>query len=268
MKVAVLISGQPIAAIKNSQHIINTIIAPNNADVFMHMWYDKENLYAANKCDVRRECALEPNLDEKLLDIYKPKSYCVEKQKFTNFNNYDGSYYAMPEMQLNNYCNFPGNAHLTREEVKNRVITFSHLSQFYSIHKCNMLKEEYSIDNNVLYDCVIRIRYDTKLGFILNCNNVPMDRLYYINIGQKDNMISDWFNMGSNMIMNIFSSAFLNLKYLNDTQGIYKQNKRQPVTLWDTSIGTLGPEYIIRDLLDLYNIPRVIINMPMALEPP
>ena len=49
---------------------------------------------------------------------------------------------------------------------------------------------------------------------------------------------------------------------------IYKQNKRQPVTLWDTSIGTLGPEYIIRDLMDLYNIPRVIINMPMALEPP
>jgi hypothetical protein len=131
-----------------------------------------------------------------------------------------------------------------------------------------MLKEEYSIENNVLYDCVIRIRYDTKLGFILNCNNVPMDQLYYINLGQKDNMISDWFGMGSNMIMNIYSSAFLNLKYLNDTRGIYKQNKRQPVTLWDTSIGTLGPEYIIRDLMDLYNIPRAIINKPISLEPP
>ena len=30
-------------------------------------------------------------LQEKLLEIYKPKSYCVEKQKFTNFNNYDGN---------------------------------------------------------------------------------------------------------------------------------------------------------------------------------
>ena len=43
MKVAVLITGQPIAGIKNSTHILNTIITPNNADVFMHMWYDKDS---------------------------------------------------------------------------------------------------------------------------------------------------------------------------------------------------------------------------------
>ena len=265
MKVAVLITGQPNAAIKNSKHIINTIIAPNNADVFMHMWYDKDNLHNI-KSDKGKECVYEPNLDEKLLEIYKPKAYCVEKQRFNNFANYDGSYYKLPEKYLHNYCTMTGNRGLQPTEVQNRIITFTHLSQFYSVFKCNTLKEEYSIENNILYDCVIKIRYDTKIGFILNCDNIPMDRLYYINIGQKDNIVSDWFNMGNSMIMNIYSAIFLNLKYLNDTTGIYKENQRQAVTLWDTSIGSMSPEHLIRDLMDLYKIPCVKINAHCAIE--
>lgn len=265
MKVAVLITGQPIAGIKNSSHVLNNIIAPNNADVFMHMWYDKD-YPIGEKSDKSRECNFEEDIDKKLLDIYKPKAYCIEKQRFSQFENYDGTYYKLPEKYLNNYCDMPGNKELTRKEIENRIIKYTHLSQFYSVFKCNMLKEEYSIENNVLYDCVIKIRYDTKLGFKLDCSNIDMNNLYYMNLGHKDNIISDWFNMGNSMIMNIYSSVFLNLKYLNDTTGIYQQTIRQPVTLWDTSQGSMGPEHMLRDLMDLYKIKYVKINGHCGLE--
>tara|TARA_B110000285_G_scaffold178473_1_gene200725 strand:+ start:109 stop:912 length:804 start_codon:yes stop_codon:yes gene_type:complete len=265
MKVAVLITGQPIAGIKNSSHVLNTIIAPNNADVFMHMWYDKDSPIG-EKSDKSRECNFEEGIDKKLLDIYKPKAHCIEKQRFSQFENYDGTYYKLPEKYLNNYCDMPGNKGLTRKEIEDRIIKYTHLSQFYSVFKCNMLKEEYSIENNVLYDCVIKIRYDTKLGFQLDCSNIDMNNLYYMNLGHKDNIISDWFNMGNSMIMNIYSSVFLNLKYLNDTTGIYPQTNRQLVTLWDTSNGSMGPEYVLRDLMNLYKIRTIKMNGHCGLE--
>ena len=265
MKVAVLITGQPIAGIKNSSHIINTIINPNNADVFMHMWYDEDSPLG-EKSDKSRECIFEEDTDKKLIEIYKPKAYCIEKQRFSKFENYDGTYYKLPEKYLNNYCDMPGNKGLTRKEIEDRIIKYTHLSQFYSVFKCNMLKEEYSIENNLLYDCVIKIRYDTKIGFVLDCSNIDMNYLYYINLGHKDNIISDWFNMGNSMIMNVYSSVFLNLKYLNDTTGIYSQTNRQIVTLWDTSNGSMGPEYILRDLMNLYKIITIKMNEYCGLE--
>jgi hypothetical protein len=73
--------------------------------------------------------------------------------------------------------------------------------------------------------------------------------------------------MGNSMIMNIYSAIFLNLKYLNDTQGIYKQNQRQPVGMWNISIGAMGPEHIIRDMMDLYRIPCVKIDAHCSIEP-
>tara|TARA_B110000285_G_scaffold107365_1_gene122045 strand:- start:4365 stop:5168 length:804 start_codon:yes stop_codon:yes gene_type:complete len=267
MKVAVLITGQPIAGIKNSTNVLNNIINPNNADVFMHMWYDKDSPLG-EKSDKSRECIFEEDTDKKLLEIYKPKAYCIEKQRFSKFENYDGTYYKLPEKYLNNYCDMPGNKGLTRKEIEDRIIKYTHLSQFYSVFKCNMLKEEYSIENNILYDCVIKIRYDTKIGFILDCSNIDMNYLYYLNLGHKDNIISDWFNMGNSMIMNVYSSVFLNLKYLNDTQGIYERSARQLVTLWDTTDGSMGPEHMIRDLIYLYKIKCIKINASCMLEKP
>jgi hypothetical protein len=43
-KVAICISGQPREATLCFPFIYENIIKPNNADVFMHMNFDKENL--------------------------------------------------------------------------------------------------------------------------------------------------------------------------------------------------------------------------------
>ena len=139
--------------------------------------------------------------------------------------------------------------------MKLRIIRYPHLSQLYSIFKCNLIKEEYSLENNILYDCVIKLRYDSFPKKELICEKYDMNYIYYEDINQPDNIISGWFNMGSNTIMNIYSSIFLNFKYLNDNKMYYKRKER----INSSSVGvddncTISPEYLIRDIMYKYNI--------------
>jgi hypothetical protein len=266
MKVAVLLVGQPRNAIQCSENILKNIILPNNADVFIHTWYDKDNLYMEKGEKDRGNCICDSQLDVKLLEIYKPKAFCIEKQKFNNFNNYGCNYYECPDKYLANVSKDGKNKELTLEEVKLRILKYTHLSQLYSIFKCNLLKEEYSLENNILYDCVIKVRFDINITSPIICSHYSMDRIYFQYIGQPDNLISDWFNMGSNEIMNVLASIFLNIKYLNNYQGYYKSSERLPVSLWDTTKCNISPEFFIRDMMHKYKIPAQAINIGLGLS--
>ena len=214
----------------------------------------------------RGECFLKKDIDSVLLDLYKPKKHIIEKQKFKNFNNYKINYFGAPEKYIENYNNCGNNKSLTKEEMKLRVIRYTHLSQLYSIFKANLIKEEYSLENNILYDCVIKLRFDCFPLKPLVCKNYNMNFIYYEDIGQPDNVISDWFNMGSNEIMNIYSSMFLNFKYLNNTKGFYKKGERENFSLWDTNEYNLGVEVFIRDLMKKYNIPKKSLKLRFKLS--
>lgn len=255
MKIALLLCGQPRKALESYEKIKKNILDVNNVDVFIHSWFDKNNLYM-EKGEKERgdEHYLKPNLDKKLIELYKPKNYIFEPQRFNNFNNFNKNYFNAPDKYVNNYLNCGKNKDFSFEEMKLRVIKYTNLSQLYSIFKCNLLKEEYSLENNVFYDCVIKLRFDCFPNKKLICSKYDMNYLYYEEIGQPDNIISDWFNMGSNEIMNIYSSMFLNFKYLNNTKGFYKD--RETCSLWDISKSMISPEYFIRDLMKKYQIPK------------
>ena len=261
MKVAVLLCGQPRRALDTCTDIINKIILPNNADVFIHCWYDSENKYIDKVEKDRGCCIIEDNIDQKLIEIYKPKSYFFEKQKFKNFNNYNCDYFKCNEKYINNLSKCGKNQDLTYEQVKTNYLKGGFISQLYSIFRCNLIKEEYGLENNILYDCVIRLRFDVTIQKTLICEDFDMNYIYYQAMGQPDGLISDWFNMGSNQIMNIYSSVFLNLKYLNDCEGFYKYSEREKVTYYDGSICTIAPEYLFRDLFYKYNIPKKGIDL-------
>jgi len=267
MKIAVLLFGQPRDALNCSKSIIENIITPNNADIFLHTWYDKNDLYMEKGEKDRSNCELDEGLDKQLLEIYKPKAYCIESQRFKKFNNYDTNYLKCPDKYVNNMHNCGKNKELTKEEVELRCIKFSHISQFYSIFKVNMLKEEYSLENNIFYDYVIKLRFDIVCNspIIIN-HNFPTNQMLFQSIGQKDNLVSDWFHISSNEIMNIACSIFLKLKYLNNTQGFLKQSDRLPITLWDTSESSCSPEIFIRDYLFLHKIGWKGINFNINLS--
>lgn len=268
MKVALLICGQPRAALQTCMAIKSNIIDCNDTDVFMHMWYDPNNLYMEKGEKDRSETLLQKGLDRVLLDFYKPKAYCIEKQKFANFNNYDRNYFDAPERYVSNMNKCGKNQELTYDETKLRLIKYTHLSQFYSFFRCNMLKEEYSLENNVYYDMVLRIRYDLVVPspIVVRSEFAQYNGLYYEEMGQPDDIISDWINMGSNEVMNVYSSVFLYMKYLNNCQGHYSSAQRPKTELYQNGKCILGPEYLIRDLMFKLGIPKCAMRIGVSLH--
>ena len=83
-------------------------------------------------------------------------------------------------------------------------------------------------------------------------------------MGHKDELISEWIYFGSNLIMNIYSSIWLNFEYLN-TFKFYKKNERQENTLEPSEICGGMSEHMIRDLMYLYKIPKKGFNIGTTL---
>jgi hypothetical protein len=128
-------------------------------------------------------------------------------------------------------------------------------SMYYSIYKANELKEVYANESGFVYDYVIRIRFDLMPLEPIICHKLDPLYIHYLELNQPDELISDWINISSNAVMNIYSSLYLNIEYLNTFQ-YYKKEERQD-NLYEPSdiCGGFG-EHMLRDLMHLYKIPK------------
>ena len=249
MKVALCISGQPRKVLETYPYIYENIIKCNNADVFIHMHYDSNNLYMEKSHADNGCCELQLGIDETVANLYNPKQILVESPR--NFQNPNIN---IPEIRLkrikkmNSHKNWTDQEHL-QYSVKQMT------SMYYSIYKANELKEIYANENGFVYDYVIRIRFDLFVYEPIICNNLNPNYIHYLEIGQPDNLISDWLNIGSNLIMNVYASLYLNMEYLNTFQ-YYTKNERED-NLYDPSEICPGVfEHMLRDLMHLYKIPK------------
>jgi len=248
-KVAVCISGQPRNALQTFPYIFNNIIKPNNADVFIHMHYDQDNLYIEKSHLDKGNCFFEPNLDRQLIDLYNPKKYLIEKPR-----NFQKPNIFLTDKRLENSKKMNSHKNWSDEEHRSHMVK-QLTSMYYSIYKCNELKELYANENGFVYDFVIRVRFDIKPNEPIVCSMLNPNYIHYLEIGQPDELISDWFNLGSNCIMNIYSSLYLNMEYLN-TFLYYKKEDRQPNLLEPSDKYGALSEHMLRDLMFLYKIPK------------
>ena len=248
MKVALCLSGQPRCVKETYPYIYENIIKPNNADVFIHMNYSKKNTYIEKTHIGRDNCILEEGLDEVVYNLYKPLQFLVEEPK-----NFIKSNLKIPEKRLDNMIELNKDKGWSREEHKRHIVK-QMCSMFYSIFKCNELKENYANQNGIIYDYVIRLRFDAVPRVPLCCSNYEPSFIYYQNLGQPDNLISDWINFGSNSIMNIYCSVYLMLDYLNSFQ-FFKKDDRDINTIEPSDIVGGFSEYLIRDIMKLFKIP-------------
>ena len=204
MKVALCLSGQPRNAIQISERIKQPIINDNDVDVFLHSWYDPNNLNFEKRCPGHwgHQCA--DNIDAILLEIYKPKAYLFEKQKHWENENIKVSRENIEKFFPYGLTDPNGIEYFGRYKVDTLY------SQWYSNMRANLLKEEYSSDNNIHYDCVIKLRYDVSPTTKLDLTNGDFDEniLYHQDLNQPSHMVSDWFALGSNKVMNIWSSMY------------------------------------------------------------
>jgi hypothetical protein len=159
MKVALCLSGQLRWIEHCYPYIYENLIRPNNADVFVHGWYNEKDVGKAFTDFDSNHIAFKGYLDKdahlKIIKLYKPKYYLFEKQlEFT-------------------------------EEIKNIEIhklygsrPLNVFSMFYSIMKSNDIMSIYSNNINKKYDCVIRARYDLMIENVINLNEYDMDYLH------------------------------------------------------------------------------------------
>jgi len=248
-KVAICISGQPRRALETYPYIYNNIIKPNNADVFIHMHYDEQNLYMEKSHADKGNCLLEPGIDKKIIEVYQPKKYLIESPR-----NFKKPNIKIPEKRLHGSKIMNQHKNFNNEEHVNYMVK-QLTSMYYSIYKSNELKEIYANVNGFVYDYVIRIRFDLLPKEPIICSSFDPNYIHYLLMNHPDELISDWINIGSNLIMNIYSSIYLNMEYLN-TFKYYKKEDRTPNSLEPSDTCSGFSEYMIRDLMHLYKIPK------------
>jgi hypothetical protein len=248
-RVAVCISGQPRAARETFNLIMNNIIRPNNADVFIHMNYDQERLYMEKSHADNGRCQLEPGIDKWVIENYKPCRYLVEKPR-----DYKNEVIGISEKRLENHKRMNAHKGWTDEQHRNYIVRQMY-NMYYSIYKVNELKEMHMLETGIHYDYVFRLRFDITPREVILARDYDPNFIYYLDIGQPDSLISDWLNFGSNAIMNVYASLFLNLEYLNNFRYMKKEDREKNLLEpSDTYSGIY--EFLLRDLMYLNKIPK------------
>lgn len=249
MRVAVCISGQMRHFRACHDAIRRYIIEPNDADVFLHTWYDPSGAAPdLQGVDVSRAATRNsPGDDQALLGLYQPKRHLIEPPR----------HFRSTGIQVPDAYILRTQACLHGREgtdPRDHAIHNSY-SMFYSIFTANRLKEEYALEHGIHYDMVIRIRYDLVPTEPLRAADYDPDMIYYAELHQKDSLVSDWINMGSNAVMNAYAATFLLLPYLNSFRFLPKAD-RPPNGLYPSDTCTWGNEHMIRDAMVLCRIPK------------
>jgi len=257
-KVALCISGQPRSAIETYNLIYENIIKPNNADVFIHMNFDANNIYIEKSHADNGNCKLSSDIDKRVIDLYKPKCVLIEKPK--NFINKNikisiDRFERTKKMNLHKEWNDKQQTEYTVNQL---------YSMYYSIYKSNELKELYALENNIYYDYVIRIRFDITPKDKLICSNYDSKFIHYLDMNHQDELISDWLNFGNNAIMNIYASLFLHMNYLNKYTFYKKEDRLLNLLEPSDECGGLY-EHMLRDLMHLHKIPKQGIKLNCGL---
>ena len=205
MKIALCLSGQPRGIPYSCQQILDNIINVNeNVDVFLHTWFDPNDIGksygSAQPHQDNHVGYVKEDTDSILLDNFKPKKYIIEPQREFPFAR---TFKSHPT---------------ARQEVMASI--------FYTMYKANELKKEYEKENNFKYDCVIRTRYDLYYQSPIVINNyldilndkIVVSERYQVdqdNFGNHFKPMVDIFAFSSSENMDIFSSVYPNMEEIN-----------------------------------------------------
>lgn len=185
MKVAVCISGQPRSVEQGFEPISRFVLNTNRPDVFVHMWWDPEQIgkpftHYANRI---ASGPLQENSLTQIINLYKPVAMHYEPQI-----QFDGQKY---------------------NERKAEFITpFYSLSQRYSMMKCHKLRREYEQDRKFVYDAVLRLRFDWKPSIPIIAADYNLDAISAPSQYPHKNGVDDSFAISSSKNMNVYSEMF------------------------------------------------------------
>jgi hypothetical protein len=190
MKIAICISGY-LRTFKDCYlNILDNVIQGHDYDLFIHT-YDK----LGNSQGFQFEIDVNKDIDlEYLKNLKNLKGLVVEK--------YDDIKYLF-ENKIKLLYHDP-----------NRF-----LSMLYKIYQCNELKKKYEIDNDFIYDLVVRTRGDLIFSNKINLNvkNININSYAWNGISEFENsyLYNDQFAIGSSEIMDYYSRLYLDIEIID-----------------------------------------------------
>jgi len=205
MKIAVCISGG-IKYPHLSLESIKKIIPNEYIKIFIHTWKVKDKTSYLNTV-----CGVEHKEKEKTIetDISYLQNFNFEKLLIENYDEYSKKF-----TQIYN------NAKFLYDEDPWKRTDIGPISMFYSIYKANELKKEYEKNNNIIFDWVIRMRFDSE--FRKQCLDVR-NLTGILNIPEGEDWndpdigINDQFAVGKSHIIDLYSSVYKNLLFVQKT---------------------------------------------------
>ena len=243
MKVALCLSGQPRVVEVGYQKLKASILDNNDVDVFIHTWFDPDNLSQNSVIPGRESHHLAPNALETLTQLYHPKAMLVEKPKSWKRS------YGFPDKCFTSAWTWGPEVVGGLDVAKEYISNTTHC-MFYSIMMSNLLKERYATEEDIHYDWVVRNRIDYSPHVGITFDVPPEDdtAFYYDhNPDHKDGMIGDWFGFGSNNAMNVYSGVFNNIGQLirqsNNEVGYWCNELLLKHQLINNNINIVGGSY-------------------------
>lgn len=214
-RVAVCLSGHLRTFERTHKSLKDNLIAPLNADVFIHTWemLGSENSKAG--ADQLSSSATTKSKISLIREFYDPKKINIE--------TFDKNYF----MNLGNKVNILDS---DRMYVVNHL--GYHFAMFYSIKKANDLKSEFEIENGFKYDYVIRFRPDLYLETKINQSFFPSHKNSIVTP-----MIAQYHSDGMNDQIAIGSSENM------DTYSLIFNNKLQ---YCQSRVCSIRPESLLR----------------------
>jgi hypothetical protein len=199
MRIALCFSGQPRFVKETYKLYMDNLIIPNNiTDIFFHMWWDNTVF------DKMGKVTNNPGIfwiDKRdlgfIVDNYKPIQILAEKA-----DSIDKSPIFLKVPNTIPHLQVPVN------NVKHSL---------YSAYRSILLKKQFEIENNFVYDCVIKIRTDIELDKEilikdLNLNNISVNGAYNnLEIG----WCNDYYGISNSSNMDIYSEIWHNFMDYN-----------------------------------------------------
>lgn len=211
MKVALCISGQARSVEENFENIEKNLIKPNNADVFIHTWFDEKDI-GLRFCNKLKEekgfinrTVLKSDIKEIIVSKYDPILMATQNQiEFLPIEHRS----LEPNDEKNPYKN--------RWYIRPQFC----LSMFYSIMVCNNLKSEYELRNNFTYDAVIRARFDLASNREYRMEEFDQSYMYINAHSHNHYSKQDVFAFSNSRNMNAYADTFNRINDLMNIKNI------------------------------------------------
>lgn len=192
IKSALCLSGRPYGLIECSENIRKNIIEPNNCDVFVHTWWNPDDVDKRYKNHPDFPGRVPYDCIQKIKDLYHPKSFIVQPQIQFPIDGFDSTYQ-------------PGN--------KNLILSVQ--SMFYSIQQSIKLAidfiENTATDYSTLpqYDAICRCRFDLQFENPIIFSELDLNKLnIYDDCNHDCTCLNDHFAVANQDIMKLYAQTF------------------------------------------------------------